>query len=213
MDRFEQIDTFSRFAQVSRETITSLVRYEKVLINENKNLNLIGKSTENQVWIRHFLDSAQVIDFIDKNEKKIIDIGSGAGFPGLILSIILKDRKIASKVQLIEKSRKKSIFLNKVIRLLDLKSEVLNINIMEEEFDFDNSTIVARAFKPIEEIFKIIDGKVKNFNKIILFLGKNQKNDLLRASKKWDLKYKQSMSVTNNDSIIIKIEQLKKIIE
>ena len=213
MDRLEQIDTFTRFAQVSRETILSLIKYEKILISENKKLNLVGKSTENQIWIRHFLDSAQVIDFIDKNEKCIVDLGSGAGFPGLILSIILKDRKLDTKVQLIEKSRKKSIFLKKAIRLLDLKSEVLNINIMEESFNLNNSTIVARAFKPMEEIFKIVDGKVKNFNKIILFLGKNQKNDLLQASKKWDLKYKQSMSVTNNDSIIIQIGKLKKKIE
>ena len=138
MDRLEQIDTFTRFAQVSRETILSLIKYEKILISENKKLNLVGKSTENQIWIRHFLYSAQVIDFIDKNEKCIVDLGSGAGFPGLILSIILKDRKLDTKVQLIEKSRKKSIFLKKAIRLLDFKSEVFNINIMEDSFYYNN---------------------------------------------------------------------------
>ena len=65
-----QIDTFSRFTQVSRETITSLVKYENYLIKSNKTLNLIGKSTINQIWIRHFLDSSQVIDFIDKNTNR-----------------------------------------------------------------------------------------------------------------------------------------------
>ena len=88
MDRDFQIDTFCRLTQVSRETIVSLKEYESKLINANKSLNLIGKSTINTIWTRHFLDSAQVIDFIDKNDKTLVDLGSGAGFPGLVLSLI-----------------------------------------------------------------------------------------------------------------------------
>ena len=102
MDRSSQIDTFNRITQVSRETISSLEKYEYLLINANKNLNLIGKSTINQMWKRHFLDSYQVIDFIDKNDKLIVDIGSGAGFPGLVLAIIAKENKIPLKIKLIE---------------------------------------------------------------------------------------------------------------
>ena len=94
MDRKIQIDTFSRYSQVSRETIRSLIKYEKLLIKGNKNLNLIGSSTINYIWHRHFLDSLQVIDFIDKNQKTLVDLGSGAGFPGLVMSIVAKERKI-----------------------------------------------------------------------------------------------------------------------
>ena len=68
MDKNIQIDTFSRFTQVSRETIISLIKYENELIEANKSLNLIGRSTEQQIWTRHFLDSVQVIDFIDNND-------------------------------------------------------------------------------------------------------------------------------------------------
>ena len=107
MDRESQIDTFCRYSQVSRETITSLMKYEEFLINRNKTLNLVGNSTINNIWYRHFLDSAQVIDFIDKSQKTLVDIGSGAGFPGLILSIVAKDRKIPVKIKLIDKSKKK----------------------------------------------------------------------------------------------------------
>ena len=99
MDRKVQIDTFSRFSQVSRETITSLIRYEELLIECNKSLNLIGNSTIKNIWHRHFLDSLQVIDFIDKNQKTLVDLGSGAGFPGLVLSIVAKDRKIPVKIK------------------------------------------------------------------------------------------------------------------
>jgi len=97
MSQSIQIATFSRFIQVSRETITSLVKYENYLIKSNKTLNLIGKSTINEIWLRHFLDSSQVIDFIDKNTGSLIDLGSGAGFPGLIIAILAKDRKINLK--------------------------------------------------------------------------------------------------------------------
>ncbi len=113
MDRSVQIDTFCRITQVSRETIISLNKYEKDLIEANKTTNLVGKSTIGEIWSRHFLDSAQVIDFIDKNDKTLIDIGSGAGFPGLVLAIIFKDRRIPIKVKLIEKSSKKVKFLKK----------------------------------------------------------------------------------------------------
>ena len=110
MDRPGQIDTFSRFTQVSRETIISLKKYEKSIIEANSRFNLIGKSTINHIWTRHFLDSSQLIDFIDKNDKTLVDIGSGAGFPGLILAILAKDRKINLKIRLIEKSKKKLLF-------------------------------------------------------------------------------------------------------
>ena len=90
MDRNDQINTFCRISQVSRETITSLIKYEDLLIKANKNLNLIGKSTVNQIWIRHFLDSFQVIDFVSKNQNTLVDLGSGAGFPGLVLAIAAK---------------------------------------------------------------------------------------------------------------------------
>ena len=130
----QEIDTFSRFTQVSRETISSLIIYERMLIEANKNLNLIGKSTVNKIWTRHFLDSFQVIDFIDKNDTSLVDLGSGAGFPGLIMAIGLKDRKIPIEINLIEKSPKKIKFLKEIIKKLNLRVHVLNQNV----FDLEN---------------------------------------------------------------------------
>ena len=124
MDKYIQIDTFSRIIRVSRETITSLKKYEDILIKANKSLNLIGNSTIKDIWTRHFLDSAQVIDFIDKNDKTLIDLGSGAGFPGLILAITSKDRKIPLKIKLIEKSPKKTKFLKDLLLMFCLEKEL-----------------------------------------------------------------------------------------
>ena len=210
MDKTIQIATFSRFTQVSRETITSLKKYEDILIKANKTLNLIGNSTIKDIWTRHFLDSVQVIDFIDKNNKTLVDLGSGAGFPGLVLAIALKDRKIPLKIKLIEKSSKKVKFLKNVINELQLNVEVINQNILQEPIKFFDDVFIARAFKPLKIILQLIHNKAKNWKKIFIFLGKTGKNELLQASKSWDIEYKQRVSVTSNDSTVIEINRLKK---
>jgi len=206
-----QIDTFSRYVQVSRETIIGLQKFEKKLIKSNKKLNLVGKSTIQNIWTRHFLDSAQAIDFIDKNCKTLVDLGSGAGFPGIILSMIAKDRKIPLKIKLIEKSPKKSNFLKSIIEEFNLQAEVINKNILQETDFLTGDVFVARAFKPLAEILELMHRNEKNWKKMILFLGKTGKRDLHEVSKIWDIEYKQKASVTSNDSIILKISNLKKI--
>ena len=210
MDRIIQIDTFTRFTQVSRETISSLKIYEDILIKANKTLNLIGSSTIENIWARHFLDSVQVIDFIDKNDKSLVDLGSGAGFPGLILAILAKDRKIPLKVKLIEKSSRKASFLKEIIQNLNLKVEVLNLNVLKQPGKLRADLIIARAFMPLKIILRFLDKSTKNWKKIFLFLGKTGQVELLQASKNWDIKYKQRMSITNSDSMVIEINKLKK---
>jgi len=210
MGRQVQIDTFSRYSQVSRETIRSLMKYEKFLIKSNKNLNLVGNSTINYIWHRHFLDSLQVIDFIEKNQKTLVDLGSGAGFPGLVLSIVAKERKIPLKIKLIEKSKRKINFLKEIITKLNLNAVAINQNVEDEKFHFTDDTFVARAFKPLPKIFELMHNKAQKLKKIIIFLGKNGQDGLLQASKNWDIKYKQRMSVTSSDSFIIEVNKLIK---
>ena len=210
MDKTIQIDTFSRLTQVSRETISSLIKYEKFLIDSNKSLNLIGKSTINSIWNRHFLDSAQVIDFIDKNDKTLVDIGSGAGFPGVVLALMAQDRKIPLKIKLIEKSPKKIKFLKKLINHLSVGVEVINENIFESSNNLSEDIFVARAFKPLGIILKLIHNEAENWKKIFIFLGKSGKNQIHQASKIWDIEYKQRVSATSSDSVIIEINKLRK---
>ena len=210
MDKTIQIDTFNRFTQVSRETITSLKKYENTLIKANKTLNLIGNSTIKDIWTRHFLDSVQAIDFIDKNDNTLVDLGSGAGFPGLVLAITLKDRKIPLKIKLIEKSPKKVKFLRDLINILQLDVDVINRNVLEDSKKLLDDVFVARAFKPLKIILQLIHNKAGNWKKFFIFLGKTGKRELLEASKGWNIEYKQRMSITSRDSIIIEINGLKK---
>ena len=199
-----------KLLQVSRETIYSLNIYEGLLLENNKKFNLISTSTENILKTRHILDSAQVIDFIDKNASSLIDLGSGAGFPGLIIAILAKDRKIHLKVKLIEKSPKKASFLREIVNYLNLNVEVLNINALTHAKKLEADLIVARAFKPLKIILQFLDKNTENWKKVFLFLGKTGQDELLQASKSWHIKYKQRMSVTSNDSIVIEINKLTK---
>ena len=206
----EHIDAFSRLTRVSRETIVSLAKYEEILKIYNKNLNLVGKSTLNDIWNRHFLDSFQVIDLIDKNCKTAVDLGSGAGFPGLVVAIAAKDKNYSLKVDLIEKSAKKAKFLKEIISELKLNANVVVEDAFEKSFQLNEEVIMARAFKPIKIILELIHNRAKNWKKIIIFLGKSGKAELLQASKNWDIEYKQTMSITSRDSLIIEINSLKK---
>jgi len=195
--------------QVSRETIASLNIYEALLLENNRKFNLISKSTENILKTRHILDSAQAIDFIDKSSKICADLGTGAGFPGIVLSILFKERKYPIRVDLYEKSPKKCQFLTQVVTKLDLDALVLEKNVLEQK-NLEVGTIVARAFKPIQSIFEIVTKNFKNFKNLILFLGKNGKGTLLDASKVWEYEYKERKSVTSDDSFIINIKKIRK---
>ena len=199
----------SSLIQVSRETIKSLNQFKSILLENNKKLNLISSKDEEIIDTRHIHDSAQIIDLIDKNAKKCIDIGSGAGFPGIVVSIIMKHSNISTKFDLYEKSPKKSDFLQLVSEKLDLNTKILTKNIFEEK-SLEADTITVRAFKPLNQIFNIMTTKFKNYKNLILFLGKTGKQNLLDASKVWDFEYKERMSVTDSDSLIVNIKNLKK---
>ena len=195
---------------VSRETLLELEHYKKSIISKNKSLNLISKSTEKSINTRHIEDSAQSIDFIDKNDIKICtDLGSGAGLPGIVLGILMKSKKPMFKLIFYEKSYHKSIFLKEMTKKFNLNSEVHRKNIFDER-NLTTDVIISRAFKPLPIIFQIAKTNFKNFKYIILFLGKSGKKILDDALKSWKFDYEEKKSLTNSESMIVKISNLKK---
>ncbi len=195
---------------VSRETLLELEHYKKLIISKNKSLNLISKSTEKSINTRHIEDSAQSIDFIDKNDIKICtDLGSGAGLPGIVLGILMKSKKPMFKLIFYEKSYHKSIFLKEMTKKFNLNSEVHRKNIFDER-NLTTDVIISRAFKPLPIIFQIAKTNFKNFKYIILFLGKSGKKILDDALKFWKFDYEEKQSLTNTESMIVKISNLKK---
>ena len=119
---------------VSRETLKELEEYSKSIILKNREVNLISKSTEKSIKSRHIKDSAQTIDFIDKNDVLICtDLGSGAGLPGIVLAILMKPKKPQFKVIFYEKSYHKSKFLKQTSKELKLNTEIYQKNIFEQK--------------------------------------------------------------------------------
>ena len=118
-----------------------------------------------------------------KIQDSLIDLGSGAGFPGLIIAILAKDRKIHLKVKLIEKSPKKASFLREIVNYLNLNVEVLNINALTHAKKLEADLIVARAFKPLKIILQFLDKNTKNWKKVFLFLGKQDKMSYFKLQK------------------------------
>ena len=196
---------------VSRETFERLDEYSKDIILKNKEINLISKSTESSIKSRHIADSMQTIEFIDKNDiKTCTDLGSGAGLPGIVLGILMSSKKPTFKVIFYEKSYHKSNFLREMSKKFKLDAEIYQKNIFNEK-NLITDVIISRAFKPLPVIFQIAKTNFKKFKYIILFLGKSGKKILKDAMKNWKFDYEERKSLTNDESIIVKISNLKKI--
>ena len=195
---------------VSRETLRELKDYSNEIISKNRHVNLIGKSTEKSINTRHIEDSAQTIDFIDNKDIKVCtDLGSGAGLPGIVLGILMKSKKPLFKLIFYEKSFHKSNFLQEMKKKFKLNSEIHQKNIFNEK-NLNTDVIISRAFKPLPVIFQIAQTNFKSFKYIVLFLGKSGKEILKDALRFWKFDYEERKSLTNDDSLIVKISNLKK---
>ncbi len=194
---------------VSRETFPELEEFRSLILQKNKNINLISSNSEAISRERHIIDSAQIIDFIDKNDKLCTDIGSGSGLPGIVLAIIMKYKKSNMEFHLYEKSFHKSNFLREVSKKFNLNTKIFQKNIFEEK-NLKTDLIVARAFKPLPIILELANNNFDKFKNIIFFLGKNGKETLSESLSKWQFEYKEKKSLTNEDSYLIKISNLKK---
>ena len=195
---------------VSRETSDELECYSNLIISKNKEINLISKSTEKSIKTRHIYDSAQTIEFIDKNDIKICtDLGSGAGLPSIVLGILMKSKKQGFKLIFYEKSYRKSNFLKGMVKKFKLEAKIYQKNIFEEK-NLVTDVIICRAFKPLPVIFEIATKNFKNFKYIVMYLGKSGKKILEDVSTKWKFDLEEMKSLTSDESSVVKISNLKK---
>ena len=172
---------------------------ESISSKQNRKYNLISKSTENSIWFRHILDSAQIINFIDnKISNNIADFGPGAGFPGLILAIQSKSSRF--HVKLYEKSPVKRDFLIKISNKLKLNISILG-NVYNDPINAD--IVVCRAFKKLPEIVRISRENVKKPNKLIILKGKNAEKEIKSLSLIVECDYKLMSSMTDLNSKIL----------
>ena len=196
---------------VPRETFIEFESFITMLQKKNEEINIISKETDKIDIIRerHIVDSAQSIEFVDLNSNIITDIGSGGGMPGIIISIMIKNQKNSIKIHLYEKSHHKSAFLRNVSRDLKLNTEIIQQNIFEVQ-NLESGTIMARAFKPLPIILDLVYRNFSSYKNLILFMGKNGEKILEETLKKWDFDFQKKKSITNKDSFLLNIKNIKK---
>ena len=198
MQQLEVINILRKDLNFTDNSIQKLKEFKNLVLKENKNHNLIAKSTEKQIWLRHILDSAQLVKFIDFNLKSLADLGTGAGFPGLIIEIFNKNRDF--HVKLYEKSPVKRRFLKDVIKKLDLNAEVLG-DVKKEVLDSD--IIICRAFKKLDQVIQVSREIAKKPHKLMILKGQNAQKEINKTFKSKKYPYKLENSMTNKDSKII----------
>ena len=200
---------FIKSLNVSRETIDSLCEYESMLSKWNSKINLISKNTFANIWNRHFLDSGQIIKHVDASRKRWVDVGSGAGFPGLVVALLLRDRKIDCDIILVEKNLKKVFFLNEVVRKLDLNVKVLNKNIRTIE-PLNADILSARAFSELNELIELAYHHRKERGICLFLKGENYRWELDKTLNYWFFDYDVVDSFSNSSGNIIRVRNILK---
>ena len=196
---------------VSRETCLDFEKFISMIRSKNEELNIISQKSliNGEIRKRHIIDSAQAIDFVDLNSNTTYDLGTGGGMPGIVIAIIAKNLKKKMKMNLFEKSYHKSSFLKEVSKELNLETKIIQKDVFKIK-ELNSGTIMARAFKPMPIVLDLVYKNFSKYKNLILFMGKSGKKTLTETLKDWDFEYKEKRSLTNDDSFLISIKNIKK---
>ena len=209
----EILNSYSKLngLNVSRETFLDFENYISMINEKNKEINIISQKTSSKKSIieRHIVDSAQIIDFVDFNCNTTTDLGSGAGMPGIVVAIILKNMKNRMNVHLYEKSYHKSRFLKEVSEKLNLNTKIFQKNIFEIK-NLETGTIMSRAFKPMPVVLDLVYENFSKYKNLIFFMGKNGKKIFENSKNNWDLECIEKKSLTNQESFLLNIKKINK---
>jgi len=201
-------DEFATLSGVSRETFARLKTYAGMLEDWNSRHNLVSRASLSDVWRRHFWDSAQLAPMLPASARSIVDLGSGAGFPGLVLAAMHHDRP-GLRVVLIEATAKKCGFLKAVAERLGLPVEIRNQRVEDsapESFD----VITARACAPLPELLAYAQRFWGPETKAFLHKGQNLAVELTEARKSWRIVFERHPSQSDPSGIILEIRELQR---
>ena len=179
-----------------------LNHYEKEIKDFNKKMSLIGSSTEKNIWVRHFCDSAKIFKEINKlssishESLSVCDVGTGAGLPGIVLAIMAKDKCFDLRFTLIDSNKKKCLFIKNIIQMFCLECEVINNRV--ENIDSKYNVIVSRAYASLEKLLKTTHHISSESSVYILPKGKSWREELNIIKKKWNYE----VNIVKNNKII-----------
>lgn len=203
------VEDFIRDYNVSRETCARLERFAELLKRWNRRVNLVSKDSLNDIWRRHIADSAQLRDVIPAYEGALIDVGSGAGFPGMVLAIMgLAD------VHLIEASAKKCAFLHEAARITDCQATIHNFRLGDGAASLaalpEAAIITARAVSPLVKLLDIVSPIVYDRTCCIFSKGIQAADELKVARESWQFDVRQVPSKVEPGGVILKINHIRR---
>ena len=207
------IDTYSGFCSnvfVSRETFEKLQIFYQTLIKWQNSINLISKNSIQNIWERHFLDSAQLYKYVKDINGNIMDLGSGAGFPGLVLAIMGK-----KNIHLVEADHKKCVFLKEIAMLTGVDITIHNCRIENLNF-FNVDLVTCRALAPLHKLIDYVEyfvskssNKNQSLPKLLFLKGKMYNNEILQLQKNKIIDFKEYTSITDRYGKILYINKVE----
>jgi 16S rRNA (guanine527-N7)-methyltransferase len=195
---------FQRDTGVSRETLDRLSAYADLLLTWNKRINLIGKSTTDELWWRHMLDSAQIYPFLPNPASTLADMGSGAGFPGLVLAIMG-----VSEAHLIEGDQRKAAFLREAARVAGVKVTVLATR-TEAVKGLKAGIITARALAPLTELLTLAEPFAAHNSVYFFPKGQSVEAELTESRKIWTMQVEKMPSRTDPAATILRLSEVRR---
>lgn len=193
---------FARATGIPAKELGRLAQFVELLGKWQKKINLVGRETLKDVWRRHVLDSAQIAPHISKLDGKIADIGSGAGFPGMILAIITNKH-----IHLIESDARKCVFLSEAARVTEAQVTIINRRV-ESVTDMKFDVVIARAVAPLNELIALARPILEPGGCCFFFKGQRFNDELTEALKHWKMFVAKIASVTDPDAVILKLENI-----
>ena len=195
---------------VSRETLDALKYFEDLVVLWNPAINLISNSSISDLWSRHIVDSAQLFIFTLPDEGLWLDVGSGGGFPGIVVSIVAKELAPSLRVVLVESDKRKCVFLRTVIRELGLSVKVINDRIENVKLD-DVVYLSARALRNLNSLLFIVENNVSRETVCVFPKGRSYKKELVESQKNWKFDFNLIDSNTSEDSKVIVLKGLERV--
>lgn len=196
---------------VSRETIKKLEDFSEILCEWNEKMNLVSRNSINDLWKRHILDSLQLLNYIPNNIKTLLDIGSGAGFPGVVLAIAMQEKIPQASVFLVESITKKTMYLNDVCERLGLSS-IRVINDRVENAVFKSPDVVtARAVASLDVLCGYVNKISKQTTKALFLKGKSYQDEIDLSLKSWSFDMKVHQNKYDNEGVILQLGKIRKV--
>lgn len=193
--------------QLTTQEIADLRRFAEIVLRWNPRINLVSKSSAVDIWDRHILDSAQIFDLAPEGAESWIDLGSGGGFPGIVVAVIAARRRPALAMTLVESDQRKAVFLRQAIRELGLQATVRSQRI-EQITDQRADVVSARALAGLPELLALASPLLAEGGTCLFAKGASRQQELYAARQSWSFSVAEVPSITDPGAAILRITEV-----